>query len=156
MDVMKLLVGIVVSLAVICGLAGVIVLQPINSAPTSTKSPEKSHSPSKADVSTLSNGRYVDYSAAAVGDASFDQTILFFYAPWCPECRAFEQSIKSSTIPKGVQILKVDYDSASSLKSQYKVTIQTTFVRVNKSGERISLWVGYSKDKTIYAILENT
>jgi hypothetical protein len=101
-------------------------------------------------------GRYTDYSAEAVADECYTDTILFFHAPWCPECRGFEEAIKAGKVPEGAQILKVDYDSATDLRKKYEVTIQTSFVRVDTAGERIKLWSGYGKSKSVDAILENT
>lgn len=101
-------------------------------------------------------GRYTDYSAAALAEECYTDTILFFHAPWCPECRGFEEAIKADEVPAGAQILKVDYDSATDLRKKHEVTIQSTFVRVDPSGERIKLWSGYGKDKSVDAILENT
>lgn len=109
-----------------------------------------------ADPACEAPGRYADYSAAAVADECYTDTILFFHAPWCPECRGFEEAIKSGEVPDGAQILKVDYDSATDLRKQHEVTIQSTFVRVDPAGERVKLWSGYGKDKSVDAILENT
>ncbi|NED99215.1 thioredoxin family protein [Phytoactinopolyspora halotolerans] len=101
----------------------------------------------------LAAGTYREYSEDAVADAGFDTTILFFHASWCPECRAFEESIEAGPIPDGVQILKVDYDSESELKQRYDVTIQTTFVRVDENGEQLGTWVGYEQDRSVDTIL---
>ncbi|MFE7225128.1 thioredoxin family protein [Nocardioides sp. NPDC057577] len=101
-------------------------------------------------------GRYVDYSETAVAEECYTDTILFFHASWCPECRAFEKAIESGTVPKKAQILKVDYDSDTDLRKKYEVTIQSTFVRVDATGERVKLWSGYGQDKSVDAILENT
>jgi hypothetical protein len=51
---------------------------------------------------------------------------------------------------------KIDYDSATDLRKQHGVTIESTFVRVDPAGERVKLWSGYGKDKSVDAILENT
>ena len=101
-------------------------------------------------------GRYADYSEAAVADECYTDTILFFHAPWCPECRGFDEAIKSGEVPEGAQILKVDYDSATALRKQHGVTIQSTFVRVDPAGKTVKLWSGYGQDKSVDAILENT
>lgn len=105
---------------------------------------------------TSIDGRYVDYNADFIGDTSYNTTILFFYAPWCPECRGFDQAILAGDIPANTQILKLDYDSSQELRKQYGVTIQTTFVRVDKNGNKLGLWSGYGEDKSIEAIIENT
>ncbi len=109
-----------------------------------------------AAASKLKVGVYKDYSAEAVADVGYNRTIIFFYAPWCPECRSYEQAIKGSNLPDGVQILKADYDSSVDLKKKYGVTIQTSFASVNQSGGKQKLWSGYGQTKSIEAILENT
>lgn len=102
-----------------------------------------------------SAGRYTEYSEAAVADASYDTTVVFFFAPWCPECRAYKQAIAADEIPNGVQILELDFDSSSDLKKRYGVTLQTTFVRVNQAGELQKKWAGYGKEKSLSVLLEN-
>jgi hypothetical protein len=123
-----------------------------SSTPAST---ESTPAETPAEESTC-EGRYTDYSAAAVAEECYTDTILFFHASWCPECRGFEEAIKGGTVPEGAQILKVDYDSATDLRKKHKVTIQSTFVRVDSSGERVKLWSGYGQDKSVDAVLENT
>lgn len=105
---------------------------------------------------SLATGRYAGYSEQERARENYSSTILFFYAPWCVECRGFEKAINDSEIPDGVQILKVDYDSSKELRKQYGVTIQSTFVRVSSAGEKQTVWVGYGKDKTVDAIIKNT
>lgn len=104
----------------------------------------------------LTEGRYVDYADENIAAAGYNETILFFYASWCPECRAFDQAILESGVPDGVQILKVNYDTATDLRKKYEVTLQSSFVSVTDSGDKIVYWQGYGKDKSIEAILENT
>lgn len=101
-------------------------------------------------------GRYVDYSAEQASDDGYTNTILFFHAPWCPDCRAYDEAIKSAQVPDSTQILKVDYDSNKELRQQYGVTVQTTFVRVDANGNQETTWVGYGKDASLEAVLENT
>lgn len=108
-----------------------------------------------SDTPALAEGRYTGYSEGEIAASGYDTTVLFFHASWCPECRAFEQAINDSTIPAGVQILKVDYDSSADLRQKYGVTLQSTFVSVNDDGAEVSQWVGYGKDKSVEAILEN-
>lgn len=105
---------------------------------------------------SLAPGRYIEFSKDELSNVDYDKTILFFHAPWCVECRGFENAIKSGDIPDGAQILKVDYDSSMDLRKQYGVTIQSTFVRVGGEGSRQKLWVGYGKDKSVDEIIRNT
>lgn len=106
-------------------------------------------------AATAATGRYQEYSEAAVADANYQTTVVFFYAPWCPECRAFKQAIESGPLPDGVQILETDFDSSSELKEKYGVTLQSTFVRVNTSGDLQKKWVGYGQDKSLANVLDN-
>lgn len=115
----------------------------------------KEPSTDSSDASEIA-GRYVDYSESLVAETGFDTTILFFHAPWCPDCRAFDKSISSAQIPDSTQILKVDYDSSKDLRQRYGVTVQTTFVSVDSAGEAKQKWVGYGKETTLDAVLENT
>ncbi len=104
----------------------------------------------------LASGRYENYSADLVDDSGYQTTILFFYAGWCPECRGYDQAIEAANLPDGLQILKVNYDDAQTLRQKYGVTIQSSFVRVNSAGEKQTLWNGYGKEKSLNAIVENT
>ncbi len=153
---------ILVLLTVVVAVGAVILLQKDSRAPamidqdTSSDvkpSAEKASEPS-AQTPTLSEGRYTDYSAENVANQEYSQTIVFFYAPWCPECRAFKKAITENSIPDGVQILETDFDSSTDLKKKYGVTQQTTFVRVNSAGELQKKWPGYGKDKSIDLVLE--
>lgn len=114
----------------------------------------------KSTKSTVSNtassaGRYTAYSESDLSTEGYDTNVVFFYAPWCPECRAFKGAINSSQIPAGVQILETDYDSSTELKSKYGVTLQSTFVKVDDSGGLQKKWVGYGKDKSLATVLSN-
>lgn len=72
------------------------------------------------------------------------KALIFFHAQWCPFCLAAEKDIlsKFDQIPEDVTILKANYDSERSLKQQYGVTTQHTFVQVNQDGTEITKWVG--------------
>ena len=119
-----------------------------------TKTPMQSDSTSTEVNQQRATGRYISYSENALSDQSYNQTILFFHAPWCPQCRAFEKNIQASSIPEGTQILVVDYDTSTDLKKQHGVTLQTTFVSVDTGGNQLKKWVGYSSDHTLATLLE--
>lgn len=113
---------------------------------------------SNATTPAAKAGYYGDYTDARAMDRSYDKTILFFHAPWCSECRAFEKAIQSGTVPAGVQILKVDYDKRQDLRQKYGVRTQSTFVKLDDDDDQDNdhdVWVGYGKDKSIDAILRN-
>jgi len=83
---------------------------------------------------------YANYDNSLVGVT--DDTVLFFYASWCPSCTAADTGIGAGTVPEGLTILKVDYDSEIELRKQYQVTTQHTFVQVDADGNEIKKWVG--------------
>ncbi|PID31262.1 hypothetical protein CR983_02035 [Candidatus Saccharibacteria bacterium] len=107
------------------------------------------------DQDGQADGRYVVYAPPQVGAAGYDTTLLFFHAPWCPDCQAFDAAIRDGTIPAGTQILLVDYDSYKDLRQQYGVTVQTTFVRVDSEGNKKASWIG-NGNASLDAVLENT
>ncbi len=108
----------------------------------------------KPEEGVMKEGRYVDYEPKQVGVEGYDTTVLFFHAPWCPDCQAMDQAINEGNLPAGTQILKVDYDSNKELRKQYGVTVQTTFIRVDTSGEKEESWIG-NGDASLEEILEN-
>lgn len=91
-------------------------------------------------------GLYTDYSEAAVASTKGTK-LLFFHAPWCPQCRQIEDSIKADGIPSGVTVFKIDYDSNQKLRQQYGVTLQTTFVKIDDAGNKIALYVAYEEPR---------
>lgn len=91
-------------------------------------------------VASDTEGAYIDYSATAIADAK-GETLLFFHAPWCPSCRTIEKDILDAGVPAGVTIIKVDYDSHQDLRQKYGVTVQTTFVKVDREGAGLENFV---------------
>ncbi len=92
----------------------------------------------------VEKGRYSEY----VDEHSIETSgtkLLFFHAPWCPQCRALDESIRTTSIPDNVVIIKVDYDSHQALRQKYGVTIQTTVVKINDSGDKIQSYVAYDQ-----------
>ncbi len=109
---------------------------------TATAVSEPSDEVAKAAASQP--GVYKEYQEGLV--ASTDGvTLLFFHAPWCPQCRMIESDIKEQGVPDGVTILKVDYDSNQALRQKYGVTLQTTFVEIDKDGAAVEKYVAYNE-----------
>lgn len=98
-------------------------------------------------------GTYIDYSPDAIVKTSGTK-ILFFYAPWCSQCRALEKDIKEKGVPDDVTIIKVDYDTNQSLRQKYGVTIQTTLVKIDDNGNLIEKYVAYD-EPTIDSVKKN-
>ncbi|MCY4010667.1 MAG: thioredoxin family protein [Candidatus Saccharibacteria bacterium] len=71
---------------------------------------------------------------------------LYFHASWCPSCKQLKDDIQANLdqIPEGLSILEVDWDSNQELRQQYKVTIQTTVLALDASGQQFAKYVGYS------------
>lgn len=89
-------------------------------------------------------GTYTDYSEGAIASTKGTK-LLFFHAPWCPQCRQVEASIEKDGIPSGVTVFKIDYDSNQKLREKYGVTLQTTFVKVDDEGNKIASYVAYEE-----------
>ncbi len=89
-------------------------------------------------------GKYVDYTEE-VFQATEGTRLIFFYAPWCPQCRALDASIKSSSLPDDTTIFKLDYDSNQALRQKYGVTLQTTVVKVNEKGDKVASYIAYAE-----------
>jgi len=87
-------------------------------------------------------GEYVDYHAWSSNLAAHQNTdtVLFFHAPWCPDCRATEASIDQDGVPAGLTVVKVDYDSMTDLKQKYGITQQHTFVKIDGHGNLVAKW----------------
>lgn len=98
-------------------------------------------------------GSYIDYSNDIIKNTQGTK-LLFFHAPWCPQCVALDNSIKSGKIPNGVTIIKTDYDSNQELRKKYGVTLQTTVVRVDDEGKQVKKYTAYN-EPSLQAIIDN-
>lgn len=125
-------------------------------APTAEMSqadaPTENRTTKTPSATMQTSGDYIDYSSSVIANTAGTK-ILFFHAPWCPQCRALEASIKSGEIPSGVTIIKVDYDTNQTLRQKYGVTIQTTLVKIDDNGGLIKKYVAY--DEPTLAVLKS-
>ncbi len=142
-------------LLVICGaLAYVYLARPSQPSPTSQQGSVPSPIASTPVPQTAAApGTYKQYADSSIASTKGTK-VLFFHAPWCPQCRKLEASIKDGKIPAGVTIFKVDYDSSQDLRKKYGVTIQTTLVRVDDSGNLVKKYVAYD-NPTLEAVAPN-
>lgn len=90
---------------------------------------------------------YTSYDSSKLSDSK--SNILFFAASWCPSCVSADKNFSSEEIPQNLNILKVDYDNSSDLKKKYWVTMQHTFVLVDKDLEMIKKWSWSNESKDI-------
>ena len=116
-----------------------------NASPSPDRpSPEPTVEPQAAETAEPAPGAYVDYSEEALAAASGTR-VLFFHAPWCPQCRALESDILAAGVPAGVTVVKVDYDSHQDLRQRYGVRIQTTVVALDGEGNGTATFVAYDE-----------
>lgn len=115
-----------------------------------TGTDEPSSTDADAEAAT-SPGDYLDYYDGAIAETP-GLKVLFFHASWCPKCRALDEDIEANEIPAGMTIFKVDFDTATALRQQYGVTLQTTIVYVDDDGELLTKGVLYD-DTTLDALI---
>ncbi len=149
-----------VAAIIIAAIVGAYIFLPKADTYTSNTSVSTADIPSPTSNSTQSSpatntsaGQYIDYSQDSISSTSGTK-VLFFHAPWCPQCRTLDASIKSGAIPAGVTIIKVDYDTSQALRQKYGVTTQTTLVRVDDSGNIVKKYVAYD-DPSLEALVQN-
>jgi len=99
-------------------------------------------------------GKYVPYKEDSIASDPGTTKLLFFHAPWCPQCRDLEADILNDGVPMGVAIFKVDYDSNQTLRKKYGVTLQTTFVRVDEQGNLVKKYTAYD-EPTLDSVKQN-
>lgn len=109
-------------------------------------SPAPTPAPLQENTPAVQPGVYTDYSENSVATTTGTK-LLFFHAPWCPQCREIEASIQSEGIPNGVTVFKIDYDSNQTLREKYGVTLQTTFVKIDDAGNKIASYVAYEEPR---------
>jgi len=127
------------------------IAQAPDAPPAATAAPEPAESLASPTSEPQSAGAYVDYDESAIAAAK-GTVLLFFHAPWCPQCRSIESDILADGVPAGVTIVKVDYDSNQNLRQQYGVTLQTTFVEVDSTGSELQKYVA-SENPTLAAVV---
>lgn len=106
------------------------------------ESPEAMASDSPAAMAK--GGQYVPESEFRADESSFESgnTVLFFYAAWCPDCQKTDESIQQTGVPEDINIVKIDFDNANDLRKKYGVTQQHTFVLIGADGEELDKWTG--------------
>ena len=113
-------------------------------------SPETQTQPAE---SPQAQGKYITYSAEALSTAT-GKRILYFHAPWCPQCQELDASIKKGPIPDGVTIIRTDFDSNQELRKKYGVTQQTTLVLIDENGNLVKKYNAYDSP-TLSSITDN-
>jgi thioredoxin-related protein len=112
-----------------------------------------SETQTKPAESPQAQGKYITYSAEALSTAT-GKRILYFHAPWCPQCQELDASIKKGPIPDGVTIIRTDFDSNQELRKKYGVTQQTTLVLIDENGNLVNKYNAYD-NPTLSSITDN-
>ena len=119
-------------------------------SPAPVETPSVEATPSVAPAAPV-EGAYIDYADGIVEETA-GAKVLFFHAPWCPQCRKLDEQLLAEGAPEGLTVFKVDYDSRSDLRQRYGVTLQTTVVFVDDAGMPISSTVLYD-DPSIASLI---
>lgn len=96
----------------------------------------------KTDTAMSQAGVYAAYDSAKLANAEKGNVVLFFHAGWCPKCVEANKNFTGTQTPDGLTVLKIDYDNSTDLRKKYGVTIQHTFVQVDKDGNELKQWNG--------------
>lgn len=103
---------------------------------------------------------YVAYTAAQAEAALKEgrATVLYFWASWCPICRAEEPKLKGWIEDSGLPVagFRVNYDTEKELKAKYGVTYQHTTVFLNARGEEVERFNGPVDEATFLAALKKS
>ena len=84
------------------------------------------------------------FSAAQAHNGS---QVVFVHAPWCPICRAQEQTIRKLLATpryRDVHVLKIDFDSQKPLWTKFGATKQSTLIAFH--GRRETARLSYDTD----------
>lgn len=96
--------------------------------------------------------QYVPYVDGVIGNGQ--TAVLYFYAPWCPYCRANDARLEdwfAQGLPD-FAVYKVDYDTAAALKGRYGVAVQDTFIKIDGKGDILGS-ISLPSEATLQAFL---
>lgn len=77
-----------------------------------------------------------DQKKFEAAQADNKRIFLDFYASWCPTCRANAPIIEAGLKDSDVVAFRVNYDTATDLKKDYKVTYQSTYILLEGESEK--------------------
>ncbi len=104
--------------------------------------PTQKDQTAKDSGAVAAKGSFGDYDQAKLANAENGDVVLFFSAVWCPTCRQANKNFNAASAPDGLTVLKLDYDKSTEIKQKYGVTMQHTFVQVDKDGKLLKKWHG--------------
>lgn len=147
------IIGLVVVAALAAASYGVVQVTKESPEPTAKVIDQKAELTKEGAITETKPGAYVDYSDSVIASTR-GKKVLFFHAPWCPQCRALDTDIRAGMIPANATIIKTDYDSNQKLRAKYGVTLQTTFVLVDDQGNLVKKYVAY-ETPNLDAVVKN-
>jgi thiol-disulfide isomerase/thioredoxin len=119
-------------------LAGLVLALPVSLAPAHAEDAAASAAtaPAAAQVVAFENEAQLDALAAK------GTTVVFFFATWCPDCRATvtELNARWDEVRPGLTLVIADYDKEQALKAKFGITYQDTFVLLDKDGKGVDIW----------------
>ena len=100
------------------------------------------HGEEAAAVSTAPQVLSYEGDAQLAELAAKGTTVVFFYAAWCPNCRATvtELNARWDQVRPGLTLVIADYDKEQALKARFGITYQDTFVLLDKAGKAVDVW----------------
>lgn len=104
--------------------------------------------------------KYATYSLALFDQAVAEKRVLFFFAAWDPASKKIDTELteKSSQIPEGVIVIKVNYNDTQTdaqekeLLKKYDITYQNTFVQIDANGNVVSRWTAGNVEELLSTI----
>ena len=139
-----------IGLAVAGLVAGVIAFSGTEPEATPANDSQNNQAAEVADTESMPGavGELTAYSPEKLAESEAEANILFFHASWCTVCNSVERAIMAGTIPEGMVIFKLDYESdeGQQLAEKYNIPIQYTMVQVDNAGNEITQWVNNYND----------
>lgn len=80
--------------------------------------------------------------------AAQGRTVVFFFANWCPNCRATvtELNARWADVDPALTLVIADYDKETALKRRLGITYQDTFVLLDGDAKPVKAWNGGGVD----------
>jgi len=88
------------------------------------------HASQSASMDHINDFKPFTRDAFDAARADGKTTLVFFHAPWCPICKAQEPKVKAylNGQHKDVVAFRIDYDSNTALRQEFKVDKQSTLI----------------------------
>jgi len=98
-------------------------------------------------------GVYTTYYDGVIGNGQ--TSVLFFHAAWCPYCRTHDASLSAwynGDPNPAISTYKIDFDTAETLKAQFGVVQQDTFVVIDGQGNVVQT-LSFPSDASLEALI---